>query len=154
MSKGTEKSDNKPTITGRFLGKILPNRTKRLIFVSSFIAHIQVCEHADRNLIAKINRLLHLSDDDFALFLPMQYHEKIWSKLNVEQLLHDKGFAISNFNQIAEIEYMSPKVRTLCEDIIKLMPEWLKYASNTQMRSDLIKLFKNIGDLVQKPITA
>lgn len=154
MNKGPNTSDNPQTLSGRILEKILPDRTKRLIFVSSFLAHIQICDSSDRNLISKLNLLLDLSADDNALVLPMQWHERIWSDVHVDKILHDKGIEISNINQILEIEFMSPKVRTLSEDIIKAMPKWLKYDSNTRMRSDLIKLFRNIGDLLQTPVTA
>ena len=157
MNKGTESSNNLPLKRGRRVGrylldKVLPDRTKRLIFFSSFLAHIQICDYSDKSLINRLNLLLNLSKDDSALVFPMHLHNQIWSKLHIDKILEEKGIDITDVNQISKIEFMSPKVRTLSEDIIKVMPDWLRYDSNTRMRSDLIKLFKNIGDLIQKPI--
>src|SRR5690606_9982904 len=84
----------KPKMVGKLLTKVLfklPNRTKRLIFVSSFLAHIQNCNSTDKAIISKLNTLLHLSSDDKALVWPMQLHEKIWGDIKIEKILHDKG---------------------------------------------------------------
>lgn len=147
MNKGSEQ--RKPKMVGKLLGKVLPNRTKRLIFVSSFLAHIQNCNSTDKSIISKLNTLLHLSGDDKALVLPMQLHERIWGDINIEKILHDKGIEVSNIDKIIHVQFMSKKIRTLSEDIVKVMPEWLKYDSNTRMKTDLVKLFNNIGDILQ-----
>lgn len=142
----------KPKMVGKLLTKVLfklPNRTKRLIFVSSFLAHIQNCNSTDKAIISKLNTLLHLSSDDKALVWPMQLHEKIWGDIKIEKILHDKGIEISDIDKIAHVQFMSRKVRLLSEDIVKAMPEWLKYDSNTRMRGDIMKLFNNLGDILQ-----
>lgn len=152
MNRGQIDQTHTDTILGKVLGRILPNRTKRLIFVGSLIAHIQNCNTADKALISKLNTLLHLCGDENALMLPMQLHQKIWRNVNIDQLFEDKGFQVNDDNGLLAInqsKYTSKKIRTLSEDIIKIMPNWLKYSSNNRMRQDLITLLFNIGDITQ-----
>lgn len=152
MNKGHIDKSRDDSILGKVLGHILPNRTKRLIFVSSFIAHIQNCETTDKNLITKLNTLLHLCGSDNALVFPMQLHDKIWKNANIEQLFQEKGFETSTDLALLTVnkpKTMSKKIRTLSEDIIKVMPAWLRYSSNSQMRQDLITLLLNIGVITQ-----
>lgn len=131
------------------LGKVLPRRAKRMIFVSSFIAHIQNCQTSDKTLLNKLNLLMQLSADDNALDLPMRLHNRIWGNIQIEEILRDKNLAVSSIDEIVHMEFVTPQIRTISEQIVKATPEWLKYDSNTKMRADLIKLFKNLGELLQ-----
>lgn len=131
------------------LGKVLPKRAKRMIFVSSFIAHIQNCRPSDKTLLSKLNLLMQLSADDNALDLPMRLHNRIWGNIQVEEILRDKNLALTSIDEIVHMQFITPQIRTISEEIVKATPEWLKYDSNTKMRADLIKLFKNLGELLQ-----
>jgi hypothetical protein len=133
------------------LGRVLPKRVKRMIFVSSFIAHIQNCRQSNSNktLLSKLNLLMQLSADDKALDLPMRLHNRIWGNIHVEEILRYKNLEITSIDEIVHMEFATPQIRTISEEIVKATPEWLKYDSNTKMRADLIKLFKNLGELLQ-----
>lgn len=131
------------------LGRVLSKRVKRMIFVSSFIAHIQNCRQSDKTLLSKLNLLMQLSADDNALDLPMRLHNRIWGNIQVEEILRDKNLELSSIDEIIHMEFVTPQIRTISEEIVKATPEWLKYDSNTKMRADLIKLFKNLGELLQ-----
>ena len=131
------------------LGRVLPKRVKRMIFVSSFIAHIQNCRQSDKTLLNKLNILMQLSADDNALDLPMRFHNRIWDNIHIEEILRDKNLEITSIDKIIHMEFVTPQIRTISEEIVKATPERLKYDSNTKMRADLIKLFKNLGELLQ-----
>lgn len=135
------------TLTARLLGKLLPNRIKRLIFISSFIAHIKNTKNPDKHLLSKINRLFSLSRDDDAMLLPFKLQERIWHTVALKEVLQEKSIVTDNISQVADYRFVKPQIRTLSEDIIKIIPGWLKYGSNNQIRSDLIIVFKNTEDL-------
>lgn len=131
------------------LGKVLSKRTKRIIFVSSFIAHIQNCQSSNKTLLSKLNTLMELSSDDNALDLPMRFHNRIWANAQIDEIFREKNLQLLSINEIVHMEFSSPQIRTMSEQIVKTTPDWLKYDSNTKMRADLIKLFKHLGDLLQ-----
>jgi hypothetical protein len=150
MNKGTASASGFSNITKTILEKTLPDRMKRLIFISSFLAHIHKCRKSDDALISKLNELLELSGDKNALVLPMQLHDKIWSDVKLDQILNNKSVRLSSFDEIASYEFLSTKLRIVSEEIVEATPAWLKYSSKTKMRSDLITLFKSLGDITQK----
>lgn len=152
MNKGIAVSNFAENLIPTLLGKLLPKRAKRIIFVSSFIAHIQNCQNPDKTLLNKLNLLLELSGDYNALDLPMRLHNKIWGNIEISKILEDKNISIFSSDQVVQVEFLTSQIRTVSEQIVKATPEWLRYDSNTKMRSDLIKLFKNLGDLLQKPL--
>lgn len=135
--------------TSDILGAILSKKAKRTIFVSSFIAHIQKLQQSDKTLLTKLNLLMELVSDDKALVLPSRLHNKIWGNLQLEELLRERNIAVTSIDEIVHLEFSTPQIRTMSEQIVKATPEWLRYDSNTKMRADLIKLFKNLGSLLQ-----
>lgn len=143
-------STTSETMTAWLLGKILPNRIKRLIFISSFIAHIKNTTNPDKTLLLKINKLFSLSRDDEAMLLPFRLQDRIWESIALKEILQEKSIVVDDVSQIAEYRFVKPQIRTLSEDIIKIIPRWLKYGSNNQIRSDLITMFKNTDALFQR----
>ena len=143
-------SSPRESLTARFLGQVLPKRMKRLIFVSSFIAHIKNSTNPDKELLSKINKLLLLSSNDDALLLPVQLHQQIWQKVVLKDVLTDKNIEIDDISQIASYSFKKPQIRTLSEEIIRVIPNWLLYGSKTQIRSDLICIFQNMDILLKK----
>lgn len=138
------------SLSARILGKILPNRIKRLIFISSFIAHIKNTQNPDKDLLTKINTLFSLSSDADAMMLPIKLQQRIWHTVALKEVLQDKSIVVDDVGQISSYKFVKPQIRTLSEDIIKIIPKWLKYGSNNQIRSDLITVFKNTDQLFQK----
>lgn len=138
------------SFTSRVLGKLLPRRMKRLIFVSSFIAHLRNTTDPDRDLLSKINKLLSLSNRDEALLLPIQLHQQIWSKVFLKEVFQEKSINFDDISQIASFKFHKPQIRTLSEEIIKVIPSWLMYGSRNQVKNDLVCIFENMGVLFQK----
>lgn len=152
MINGVFKSkifETKQPFVPTILDKILSKRAKRIIFVSSFIAHIQNCRSSDKTLLNKLNLLMQLSADDNALDLPMRLHNKIWGNIQLDEILREKNIPLSSIDEIVNFEFITPQIRTISEQIVKATPFWLRYDSNTKMRADLIKLFQNMRKLLQ-----
>lgn len=146
----TTNTNTRESLTARILGHVLPRRMKRLIFVSSFIAHIKNSTNPDKELLSKINKLLMLSSSDEALLLPVQLHQQIWHKVVLKDVLSEKNIEIDDISQIASYSFKKPQIRTLSEEIIRVIPNWLMYGSKTQIRSDLICIFQNMDTLLTK----
>lgn len=150
-SKQTNSNCNKnQSFTSRALGKLLPRRMKRLIFVSSFIAHLRNTTDPDRDLLSKINKLLSLSNRDEALLLPIHLHQHIWSKVFLKEVFQEKSINFDDISQIASFKFHKPQIRILSEEIIKVIPSWLMYGSRNQVKNDLVCIFENMGVLFHK----
>lgn len=140
---------SKESLIARLIGKMLPDRMKRIIFVSSFVAHIKDCKNPDKELLNKINTLLTLSQGDEALAFPMMLHSKIWDKVELKEIFISKNIQIDDIHQIAEYKFIKNQVRLVSEELVKKTPRWLRYSSNTQMRSDLMKVLYSMENLLQ-----
>jgi hypothetical protein len=149
----SDQTFNESLIT-RLIGKVLPDRMKRIIFVSSLVAHINDCKNPDKELLSKINTLLTLSGERGALVLPMKMHSQIWDKVELIEVFTSKNIPIDDIHQIAEYKFVKNQARLVSEELVKRTPRWLRYASNTQMRSDLIKVFNNMENLLQPKLSA
>lgn len=148
MNKGNINLNILERIVPSLLGKMLPKRAKRMIFVSSFLAHIQNNCQSNKTLLSKLNMLMKLSSDDNALDLPMRLHNKIWGNIQIVDILREKNIDVTSIDEIVYMEIFSSQVRTVSEQIVKAAPEWLRYDSNTKMRADMVMLFKNLNKLL------
>lgn len=132
------------------LNTLLPDRIKRMIFISSLAAHIKEVSNPDKVLIGKLNKLLELSSSDGALKLPMSAHQRIWHNLEPNTIYASTRQSDSPLTSLSELQShrLPPQqLRIVSEQIIKFTPDWLRYGSNRQIRSDLMRLFSNMGEL-------
>lgn len=137
------------SLTAKVLGLLLPNRAKRLILISSFIAHIQNNDHPDKELLSKINKLLKLCNSDGALLAPMVLHAKVWDNETILESLAQKNFRVSDLSEIASFNLTNTQIRTLSEQIVALTPSWLIYGSKTRIKHDLTHVFGNLNALMR-----
>ena len=90
---------------------------------------------------------LHLA---LQCFLPIQLHQQIWSKVFLKEVFQEKSINFDDLSQIASFKFHKPQIRTLSEEIIKVIPSWLMYGSRNQVKNDLVCIFENMGVLFQK----
>lgn len=136
------------TLFTKVIGKLLPDRMKRVIFISSFIANINDCKNPDKVLLTKINNLLTLCSGDGGMVFPMQMHSKIWNEDLVKEVFINKDFDITSLKEIAAYSFSKGQARSLSEELVKNTPSWLKYSSNTKMKLDLVKVLVNLKQLI------
>lgn len=131
-----------------FLGRIIPNRVKRLIFISSLIAYIQGTEKPDAVLACKINRLLSLAHNETAIYTPTMIMDRIWPNIIArDEPIGHTGVALCDLCEIEDYQVNPSQARSISNQIIGHMPAALRYGSNRQMKSDLITLIMNIPKL-------
>lgn len=130
--------------SSKLLNSILPNRIKRLLFISSFIAHIKKIDKPTTQLTEKINTLFNLSNDSRSICFPMRIEKHIWANIELDEL-----FSAKNIVTVSEITKSKSQARIISEEIVRRMPNWLRYGSNTAIKSDLVAVLINIDNLVQ-----
>ena len=132
------------TIVTLFLSKIFSPRVKRMIFLSSFLAYVQGTNHPDKELLVKLNKLLKLAQLDDALMAPSMRNQKILgATLLRDEPLGNSGIMLKELDQIQDYKIFVSQARKISDSVIKNAPEWLRYGSNKQIRSDLITLLTN-----------
>lgn len=132
----------------KFLNDFLPNRIKRLIFLSSLLAYIQGTKNPDEELVCKLNQLLQLSHSSKSAMVPSMLNERIWAGVvSRDKPVANTGVVLSRLHEIQDYKILTHQARTVSDNIIKNIPYWLKYGSNKQMRSDLVKLLTNVNKL-------
>ena len=128
--------------------KILPNRIKRLIFLSTFIAYIQGSDKPDKELACKINQLLSLAHRDNAILTPPILQKKIWSNIIPrDKVIGEAGIALRELTEVAGIEVYTAQARYISNRIIDNIPQSLRYGSNRRIRHDLMTLLINLPKL-------
>jgi hypothetical protein len=131
-----------------FLANIIPNRVKRLIFLSSLIAYIQGTEKPDTALAGKINRLLSLAHRETSIYTPSLIKDKIWPNIIARDTpIGQTGVALCDLCEIEDYRVNTYQARSISNQIIGHMPQALRYGSNRQMKSDLVTLLMNIPKL-------
>lgn len=141
-------SDKLMGIWVNFLQGFLPNRFKRMIFLSSFMAYIQGTTSPDKELICKLNQLLKLSSSDSSVMVPPLLNQRIWAGIvSRDEPLGRTGVVLSQLAEVQDYKMFTGQARSVSDRIIKNTPSWLKYGSNNQIRNDLTILLTNVNRL-------
>jgi len=115
------------------LSLLLPNRTKRMLFLTSFFAQIKEgSEGVDAETLAKLNKAMSLVKREDSLNIGIQLNRAIWNGKSSKELCLD---------ELHQRELTPMTLRHICTDVIKAMPGWLRYAPEPAIREDLVKLF-------------
>ena len=109
------------------LSKILPDRTKRLVLLSSLYALICGTTSFDSETINKLNKVMKLSNKDKAWEFPMQLSSVIWRN-------YEQQFAVYPFNNIQDTE-------RVISSIIAKIPNCLRYSDDQSIIKDISRLF-------------
>lgn len=114
------------------LSFVVPDRTKRAIFLASFFAQIKDdAVDVDSQTLVKLNKVMDLAKRDESLGLAVQLNRAIWHGASSKELRLD------------ELQGpMTPaRLRLVCNRVLESAPAWLRYGKNDEMREDLVKLF-------------
>lgn len=134
MNQQTLHKSHVSRIVTKVLAKVIPDRTKRLVMLSSLYASMCNKTNFNSNTISKLNKIMALSSDDKALEFPMQLSSAIWHGDQGKTILHD-----SNAQQLS--------VHDVIEKILNTMPQWLIYSDRESVSQDIAKLLANRSKL-------
>lgn len=114
------------------LSFVVPDRTKRAIFLASFFAQIKDDDTSvDKQTLEKLNKVMSLVKRNESLGLPIQLNRAIWHGV------HSKELRLDELN-----EPLTPaRLRLVCNRVLESAPAWLRYGKGDEMRDDLVKLF-------------
>lgn len=120
-------------IGASFLSLIVPDRTKRAIFLTSFFARVKDGEESvDMETLVKLNKAMSLVKRDDALGLAVQLNRAIWHGMSSKELCLD---------DLYQRELSPARLRLVCNKVMEAMPSWLRYSDESTIRSDLVQLF-------------
>lgn len=110
------------------LEAVIPNRTKRLIVLSSLCPKLISRSDLTQEYLALLNTQLSLCREEEALKLPMAMSDQIWPINPV---------TIENDNNLSDSEY-----DIFARRILEKIPEWLRYDRDTVIASELSTLLR------------
>lgn len=132
----------------KFCKKVLPDKFKRLILLSSLTGYINNVHTMEKALSERLNELLNISNKSNSLVVPIMYSSRIWYQINPINELKEKGiycYDIKSFIQNNRNNFRN--IRILSDILVKLTPEHLMYSSKHRMRKDIFKLLTNLNTL-------
>lgn len=128
-------------IVFKFLERFLPRKTKRLVFMCTFIGCVKKINTPSKKVLSKINELLHVSDNDGAISLPMMFGCRLWeSKLPGGVYLNYLSKPAIKLADLKDRNLSSAELRIVANTILASCPKWLVYDSKRVMRTDIISL--------------
>ena len=154
MTTATSRMQSTETFAQKFLGYVLSDRTRKMIFLSSLAGYIQNITNPDNQMVEKINELFSLSRNPSALKLPIQMNAKIWSAFDQSRLVKAdlKGVCLSD---VCDTRLSIPQLRIVANQLIDSVPKWLIYGSREAMRQDIYKLLQAPSQTFQpSPVTS
>jgi len=108
-------------LTGRVLNallSLLPDRTKRMMFVASVAGAAQEKDDLGDEVLSRLNGLMKLCSSDRAMELPVKLNKVIWN-----------GEVVHDVNRVAQ-ENGKASPEAMAEALAKLkdsMPAWMRY---------------------------
>ena len=116
------------------LGKHLPNRTKRIVFLTSLAGRLKEAFLLDEVVISGINKLFKLASSDAALEFPYDLSKVIWGGKTREDICR------SSFNSNITFTF---SIASITRCIMEAIPSWLRYGSDKEIESDIELLLEN-----------
>lgn len=149
-------------VCSTLLNHLLPDYTKRMIFVSSVAGSIaEVPKTLDEHnypevklISEEINKLLNLSKYSDGIIAPMVVHSFIWHEdkdLNLS--LPEQGKKYNHLNELRGEKLTPSQARIIANSLIDNAPAWMKYSSRNQIRKDLVTLLTNLENLACLKLT-
>jgi hypothetical protein len=119
-----------------FLALIIPKQRKRLFLIATLHYELARKGAFHKRSIDELNETLHLADNDKMLLLPEPIYEMVWDSEKLASIVAElptmyDGETCLQFKDADRIS----------EDILRVTPDWLRYASLDVMKNDIIGLF-------------
>lgn len=122
------------TRTLRVLFHLLPQRMKRLMFLSSLSAKIAGSKELDRSILLRIQEEFKITNvDPHAMELPIACADKIWGKRPVEDLVCPVQLSEKSDHDMTRV----------ARQIVVMMPCWLVY-------DEIFRVVIEVRDLLEK----
>lgn len=111
------------------LKDMLPKKTKRQVFLVSFVALLRGATSYDREAFHKLNRVLHLAEKDEAEFgVSVILSKVIWNGKDSYEVCQD-DVKTGSFN--------TDRISAIVSNILNVMPKWLLYGETEEIESDI-----------------
>lgn len=120
----------------RVLFHLLPRRTKRLLFLSALSGKVTGEKSLARPVLVNIQNEFDLCVDPFAIELPLAFHDKIWGKRPIDELVCPRRLEAFNTDR---------DLTRAARQIVSIMPCWLVYDQTSSIISDVRDLLAKRG---------
>lgn len=138
FSRGLKKINNQ--LLDSFLTFVIPRYGKRMIYIVGVFTVLGGKNAKDHELLCRLNKLMHLCQDDRALDFSAIVGNKALSSKNIDALVLEicHGRQITDGVKIDE-------AKLLAKYIIEKTPNWLKYDSEEKMTYDTERAVLSAG---------
>lgn len=122
-------------IISYFSIKVIPERTRRLVFLASLAVYVNELETFNNETLRKLNTVMNLCNEDSAMELPIYLSHSIWKGKTAYDIFNDQIEIIQNLDK--------DRIRDMSVHAANSMPEWLQYGTSTEIIRDVEKLLNN-----------
>jgi hypothetical protein len=130
------------------VARYLPDHMKRLIFVTTAYGVLLTPPPPDPNDLGRLNTVMKLAHRPKALWFPFYFANWIWRhRVGVVVLADGQRMTLDRLFHTPELrqECEQPQFsRALATQLVRVMPEWLEYASRSVMTKDLECLIRTV----------
>lgn len=121
---------------------LMPDRMKRLIYVSSILAVVNNSLQLDRDMVVRLNEVLKLAHTTVAsMRLPIQLSKVIWKNSELFKT-HFEALKQASLKDACAID----SIRI----IVDATPDWMAYNTKEEIANDLITLFDHQNRFVTR----
>lgn len=122
------------------LDKRLPIKTKRQVFVASFVALVTGVTTYDQETLGKLNSVLFLSESgEDALAAPVMLSRVIWSGKTAYDVCQE---------DVTKGVLSADRISNVVANILNSMPHWLRYGTFDEIEKDVTVLLNERIELL------
>ena len=121
------------------LGWVLPERLIRALFMSSLYSKLFSNQTLDVRVYSRVNKLLNICENDYALGVGMQLAQSFWNDDEV------KPISVM-FNDNHQLVLTPDAEKMIVNKIIEATPKWLRYGL-ADMKDDVSRLVRKRVEL-------
>jgi len=118
------------------VGKSFPERTKRLVLITSLVGSFGDAVKIDAETLHKLNKIMSLCSTESAMELPIRLSRAIWNGKTSYEIFNDK-FTDSTMDGV--------RIKRIAEYVASTMPKWLCYGDAATIVKDIEQLLANMS---------
>lgn len=131
-----------------FVVKAMPGMFKRLMYISSLLAVIDVNHADDKVLAGKLNDIFDLDKSSSVVSDTMRVKNVVWKEFRLEKkfFYHGREF---DLDLLKKGKYNYKELDDVASYLIEKTPDWIRYGNTDVMRYDIKRLFRSIPELTE-----
>lgn len=131
----------------RLLSSVLSLHAKRLFYFASLYANLMPLDTLKRDVMGRLNSIMHLASSDDALMMPAVLSRVVWGQHDVAEILSPPPAPQGPDVGVSSVDLVPEKLEVNAYKLVSFSPQWMRFGPVEQMKHETMDFLRAIRDL-------